>query len=771
MADSGYTLPGVTITEITQTATPNASSSQRKPCFIGAASPYKREKNEAITRTSSGLVDQLTYYTTGIYEIESAGTQIGLNDLVEDTDFTVDTTTGEITWIINTETKTISGGTYGADLLTSLTHFSAVGTPVAGVDATGGYQEVGLDVVHTSICGLVGDTYYFTVNGTEYYFSLTSTGASTMDYDDVVDSMNAALVGAGVTASFVTNDIRVTHDTAGAGNNIALAAGSSGTDLFSSLTGWDSFDTAVPGADATSGYGGFGMTITACGGQASGLSAASRYYFTLNGTEYTILTASTLTYAAIAALINTAITADGFTCSAATTDIVITNTDTGSDSTVTIESGTAKAASNGQMEFTLSSQLIIARTAGYAEITATVGANTYTFGISDDITPTDTTINLSGTEAELNALLVGTVLTITTTPKVADSGTYYVTYTYNRPTTDYKYKEFSSYQDVLDDLGDCIPANPLVMLCDLALNWYGVPTIAVIQVPPSDQNSDYVAALQKCKHRDVQTLGVLNTSGTVRNAVIAHVNDRNLPQNGRYRMYYTGAAALTDLGDTDEANSVCGIAYSIRNESVVYINATRATYYYKDPTTKLDTATTVNGAFIAAAIGAYRDSFSYAAQTILRHTIPGLELFEEDFDDYYTDDMLKLAGGASALVCGLGSDSSLIIKDDLTTDNTSVEKNNINIITAKHYIAKDVAIQLDRTFIGRLITNRPVYKQTVEKFLNDVFKDYLSKLIIEEIDQISVTLPTTRRDTVNFRYSYYSVYTNKYMEGEYSISV
>jgi hypothetical protein len=769
MASSGYTLPGVQITEITQTATPNASSSQRKPCFIGAASAYKRESNEEITRGSTGAVDQLAYYATGIYEIESAGTQIGLNDLVEDTDFTIDTTTGEISWITNTETRTISGATYGADLLTSFTHFSAVNTAVAGVAATGGYQEVGLDVVHTSICGLVGSTYYFTVNGTEYHFTITSTGAETMDYDDVVTEMNTALIGAGVTASFVTNDIRVTHDTGGTGNNIALTAGSSGTDLFSSLTGWDAFDTAVPGADATSGYQELGMTIAGSG--ASGLSAASRYYFKVNGTEYSILTVSTLTYTAIAALMDTAVTAAGFTIAVVGTDIRITNDTTGTSSTVAVTSGTAKAASNGQMEFTLSSGLIHARTAGYASISATVGASTYTFGIADDITPADTTINLSGTASELNALIVGTVLTITTVPKVAEGGLYYVTYTYNRPTTDYKYKEFSSYQDVLEDLGDCIPANQLVMIADLALNWYGVPTIATIQVPPSNQNSDYVAALQKCKHRDIQTLGVLNNSGTVRNAVIAHVNERNLPQNGRYRMYYTGAAALTDLGATDEANSVCGIAYSLRNEAVVFINATRATYYYKDPTTKLDTATTVDGAFIGAAIGAYRDSFSYASQTILRHTIPGLELFEDDFEDYYTDDMLKLAGGASALVCGLGSDSALLIKDDLTTDNTSVEKNNINIITAKHYIAKDVAIQLDRTFIGRLITNRPVYKQTVEKFLNDVFKDYLSKQIIEEIDSISVTLPTTRRDTVNFKYSYFSVYTNKYFEGEYSLSV
>ncbi len=37
---------------------------------------------------------------------------------------------------------------------------------------------------------------------------------------------------------------------------------------------------------------------------------------------------------------------------------------------------------------------------------------------------------------------------------------------------------------------------------------------------------------------------------------------------------------------------------------------------------------------------AYRDSFSYPAQTILNHTLPGLELYADDYEDYFTDDML-----------------------------------------------------------------------------------------------------------------------------------
>ena len=92
--------------------------------------------------------------------------------------------------------------------------------------------------------------------------------------------MEAQLVLAGVTASWQTSDMRITHDTTGAGNDITLAAGTTGTDLFASLSGFSSFDSAIPGANATSGYQETGMSVI--GGDPSGLAINSRYYFKVN---------------------------------------------------------------------------------------------------------------------------------------------------------------------------------------------------------------------------------------------------------------------------------------------------------------------------------------------------------------------------------------------------------------------------------------------------------------------------------------------------------
>jgi hypothetical protein len=431
----------------------------------------------------------------------------------------------------------------------------------------------------------------------------------------------------------------------------------------------------------------------------------------------------------------------------------------------------AVGASNNQLSVVLTTGTIFSRVPGKVSITCTVDTEDLVFGIADGIDPGDSTIILSGDNADLNKLLVGTTLTLVTIPAVAAGGHYFVSYAYNRAEDDYGYKVFNSLDEVKADLGPCIPANQLVMIATLAFEFYGLPSIACIQVPGSNQNSDYVAALQKCKNRDIQTIAQLNSSVSVRAATVTHINERNLAKNGMYRMFYTGAPALTPIGDKYTPVSVAAMATKIKKETVVFVNATRAKFYYTDPISGLTLSTPVDGAFIAAAVAAYRDSYINPAQNLLRYSIPGLELYAEDFENYYTRDALIAAGEGSAFIIGLGTGNTILVKDDLTTDNTNVESNNINIITAKHYIAKDVSLNLDKNFIGSLITNRDAYKITVRNYLTELFKIYKTSKIIEAMGELKVELPTTRRDTVKIGYSYYAVYSHKYVTGEYFIAI
>jgi hypothetical protein len=111
-----------------------------------------------------------------------------------------------------------------------------------------GYQEVGLSgKSDESATGLsTSTTYYYkiAINGsavTEYSIDV----ASDATFSAVIALMNAQNTGA--TWSLVGGDLRCTSDAVDGVSTIALSAGTTGTNLFETLTGWSAFDTAVDG--------------------------------------------------------------------------------------------------------------------------------------------------------------------------------------------------------------------------------------------------------------------------------------------------------------------------------------------------------------------------------------------------------------------------------------------------------------------------------------------------------------------------------------------
>lgn len=431
---------------------------------------------------------------------------------------------------------------------------------------------------------------------------------------------------------------------------------------------------------------------------------------------------------------------------------------------------TISAFSNTAKTITFTTGITRAVTAGKFYIEYTIDGTTHQFIVAEDAASTSTTLTVSGDLSVIDITDPApnvTAATLKNVEKVARLANYYVTYDYARPTADYDYKEFSNYNELVADLGEKIPANDLVMLAYLALEVYKVPVIGVVQVNGGTA-LDYIDAIAKTSERDVQTLCVLSSNGTVRGAAVAHVNNRSLPEIKRERTYWTGPAALTVLGDDSNTSSIRGIATQTKNSRVCFVNATRAKYYYKDPTTGEQKTTTVDGSFIGAALALYRDSFAYAAQGILGHTVPGLELFDEDYNTYYTEPKLVLAGSSSCMVVG-PSASGIYVYDDLTTDNSSVEANCQNIITAKDYIARDVRIQMDKIYKGVLIKNRQVHQDNMNRSLKNLFKGYKAAEVIESLGYATVTLDTANRTKAYLAYGYYSIYEQKYIEGTYEL--
>jgi hypothetical protein len=111
-----------------------------------------------------------------------------------------------------------------------------------------GYQEVGLSgKADNTLSGLSATT--------QYYYKIAINGAAVTEYDittatDVTLSAVIALMNtenSGATWSIVGGDLRCTSDGMTGISSIALSAGTTGTNLFATLTGWSAFDTAVAG--------------------------------------------------------------------------------------------------------------------------------------------------------------------------------------------------------------------------------------------------------------------------------------------------------------------------------------------------------------------------------------------------------------------------------------------------------------------------------------------------------------------------------------------
>jgi hypothetical protein len=210
---------------------------------------------------------------------------------------------------LDTASIAITAGTTGTDLLASLTGFTSVDTAVGS-----GYQECGFTgKTAGSATGIAPKTaYYFTIAidggaAAEYYCETSTTPVT---FTDLITALGSAVLASdgvtpltGVTFSIVGGDLRCTSDERGATSEIEITAGTSGTDLLASLTGFVGMD-----AQTYSAYQEVGLT-----GKSSenltGLLAASQYYFKLDLdgagiVEYDITTGSDLSFTSIIALLN-----------------------------------------------------------------------------------------------------------------------------------------------------------------------------------------------------------------------------------------------------------------------------------------------------------------------------------------------------------------------------------------------------------------------------------------------------------------------------------
>lgn len=193
--------------------------------------------------------------TLAVVSSSANDTDAADKDVREVTIIGIDKTTGKVT------TKSVKTSGVTANDVTGyferIFHAYASDWGSNGADAAGnitigthGYQELGLSTTLTTASGLAAST--------QYYFKLNVDGGGVTEYDfttstdvtigGVIDLINTALSEVAASLSLVDGDLRFTStDTIGSSSTMAVTAGTTGTDLLATLTGFTSVDSAVDG--------------------------------------------------------------------------------------------------------------------------------------------------------------------------------------------------------------------------------------------------------------------------------------------------------------------------------------------------------------------------------------------------------------------------------------------------------------------------------------------------------------------------------------------
>jgi hypothetical protein len=356
----------------------------------------------------------------------------------------------------------------------------------------------------------------------------------------------------------------------------------------------------------------------------------------------------------------------------------------------------------------------------------------------------------------------------------APGSTFYVNYRYKRPITDYlKTYVYDDYQQFTADWQIPDSNYPGNIFVDIAMNTIGLQQISIVPVPETNSDADYINAILAIKERNIQDLVVLNSSESVQVQAAFSVLERSAPENAYYRMYWTGGPANYPLGDSNIPASLIGRKQLLENERTIFINAPRGKVTFINSTGQSETIQ-VDGSFLAGLIVAYYNSRPGANPNVevMGKIMPGFTLYKEDFDNYYSKSKLIKAGQESLyLLQPVGSIGQPRVVDDLTTDSSTLERQNPNIIRTKDYINTDIANQMERNFQGKLMPDPGIHATAMLNYLGLLFSQYKQNKIVVKYKDLSVTRSSTKADTMVIKYAWEGVYTHKYTEGTYYIVV
>jgi len=344
------------------------------------------------------------------------------------------------------------------------------------------------------------------------------------------------------------------------------------------------------------------------------------------------------------------------------------------------------------------------------------------------------------------------------TPREPAPGkTYQVGYEYAKVSADYIPRFFFNMDSVIAEHGDVLTSNTLSLGAEIVFQ-HGASVVCLVQIDPADGAvvQQFRKAIDKLEQVVVNIVAPLTTDSSLYSYVKQHVNLMSSTLERKERIGIVG------VGTSLTVSQIIAQATALDDRRMTLVYPGSATRYVGTNTT----VSTLDGSFLAAAIGGIRTSRSFdVAEPLTRKELVG---FEDIPDTLLRAEKNQLASNGVLVVENVGG--IFRVRHGLTTDPSTVDNREISVVEIVDYTAVNSRGLLEAIFIGQKILEdtpsqvRSVVAQILQNLVdNEIIVAYQSiQASINSLDptQIDVSFEISPVRPLNYILIKFSISPN-----------
>jgi len=271
--------------------------------------------------------------------------------------------------------------------------------------------------------------------------------------------------------------------------------------------------------------------------------------------------------------------------------------------------------------------------------------------------------------------------------------TYYVSYTYPVPSTQFDPTLFVDSADVEAKYGsENLTDGQITIAAKIALE-NGAPAVMCQQISgSSSSDAVWTAAFDKLRKKDnIAYVVPVSTSGSVHTAALLHCLRESVPSVGHERETILGMA------DGSTVNQILARAASINSKRGIVTFGNDVIRTLAD-----NTILTLDGSYVAAAIAGSQTGQEKPIQPITGKIIVGFSIPDDQFEPY---DMNRMANGGVLVI--YAKSGIIKVRHAITTDGTSADTEEMSVVAADDLVRRITRNRLTEAFLGKGIVIGP----------------------------------------------------------------